>query len=89
MLMKKLFTITLLVCGLTILNPSYSATANQDVDVESSGAILIKSQRQQKATNTNQSITIKKSGGIFIIIQRNINKFKCEDLHKEVTDNES
>lgn len=84
--MKKLLSLTLLLCGLTVLNPSYSATANQGVDIESSGAILVKSQRQQKTENTNQTITIKKSGGIFIIIQRNINKFKCE---KEVTDNES
>lgn len=55
-------------------------TANQGVEVSKSGAIVIKSQRQQKTGNTNQSIKIDKSGGIFVIIQRNINKYKCEDI---------
>lgn len=55
-------------------------TANQGVEISKSGAIVIKSQRQQKNDNTSQSIKIDKSGGIFVIIQRNINKYKCEDI---------
>lgn len=59
---------------------AFASQANQDVEVSKSGAIVIKSQRQQKTANTNQSIKIDKSGGIFVIIQRNINKYKCEDI---------
>lgn len=61
---------------------SASETVVQDVQVEQSGGLILKSQRQQKSNNTYQSAVVKKSGGIIVIIQRNINKFKCEDLKK-------
>lgn len=60
-------------------------TAVQDVQVEQSGGLILKSQRQQKNNNTYQSAVVKQSGGLIIIIQRNINKFKGGDL-KTVTD---
>ena len=85
--MNKILSITLLLCGLYTLAPAFAGQANQDVTVEKSGVILVKSQRQQKNDNTNQTVSIKKSGGIIVIIQRNINKFKCEDI-KAITNKE-
>mgnify|MGYP000021011435 FL=1 len=80
--MNNLTIVTSLLCTLLLFAcvEVKAEQANQDVTISKSGAIVVKSQRQQKTANTNQSITISKSGGIFVIIQRNINKYKVEDL---------
>lgn len=82
--MNKRLLITLGLLGVLVVAPqaSYAEVATQDVQVKTSGGIILKSQRQQKSNETHQSVVVKKSGGIIVIIQRNINKFKCEDLKK-------
>lgn len=82
--MHKRLLITLGLLGVLVVAPqvSYAEVATQDVQVEASGGIILKSQRQQKSNETHQSVVVKKSGGIIVIIQRNINKFRCEDLKK-------
>lgn len=74
---------TILACAAEEATPKEEH--KQKVQVEKSGGLLIKSQRQEKSKNSVQEVTINKSGGLIIIIQRNINKFKGEDL-KTVTD---
>lgn len=91
----KLLAVTLIFAGVAcIVNPTLTKGAEtapdkdqhrQNVKVEKSGGFIIKSQRQERAKNSAQEVTINKSGGLIIIIQRNINKFKGEDL-KTVTD---
>ncbi len=82
--MNKKLLITLGLLGVLVVAPqiSYAEVATQGVQVDTSGGIILKSQRQQKSNETHQSAVVKKSGGIIVIIQRNINKFKCEDLKK-------
>lgn len=82
--MNRRLLITLGIIGVVAAasQVSYAEVATQDVQVEQSGGLILKSQRQQKSNNTYQSAVVKKSGGIIVIIQRNINKFKCEDLKK-------
>lgn len=84
-----LILIILGILGLALTCKAEEATPKdehkQKVQVEKSGGLLIKSQRQEKSKNSIQEVTINKSGGLIIIIQRNINKFKGEDL-KTVTD---
>lgn len=72
----------LILSMLTVPAIAAEEQANQDVNISKSGVIIVKSQRQQKTANTNQSIKIDKSGGIFVIFQRNINKYKCDDIKK-------
>jgi hypothetical protein len=82
--MNRRLLITLGIIGVVAAasQVSYAEVATQDVQVDTSGGIILKSQRQQKSNETHQSAIVKKSGGIIVIIQRNINKFKCEDLKK-------
>lgn len=89
--MKEDFGLILIILGLLGLALACQAEEvtpkeehKQKVQVEKSGGLLIKSQRQEKSKNSVQEVTINKSGGLIIIIQRNINKFKGEDL-KTVT----
>lgn len=86
----KLLVVALVFAGVTcVANPTLTKGAEttqdkdqhkQKVEVEKSGGFIIKSQRQERAKNSTQEVTVNKSGGFVIIIQRNINKYKGEDL---------
>lgn len=83
--------ITLILAGFMLLpvglvaSAEESANANkqhiQEAEVNTSGGIFVGTQRQSKGENSTQSLTIKKSGGIILIIQRNLN-CRVKDLEK-------
>lgn len=78
--MKKT-AITLILAGFMLLPVGLVASAEesvnkqhvQEAEVNTSGGIFVGTQRQSKGENSTQSLTIKKSGGIILIIQRNLN----------------
>lgn len=77
--------LTLIQAGSLTVEAKVSNQHVQEAEVDSSGGILVGTQRQSKGDNSTQSLTIKKSGGIIFIIQRNLN-CRVKDI-KEMFDN--
>lgn len=73
--------LTLIQAGSLTVEAKVSNQHVQEAEVDSSGGILVGTQRQSKGENSTQSLTIKKSGGIIFIIQRNLN-CRVKDLEK-------